>query len=532
MRIALAQIDVIVGDIEGNLLRALDATEQAATLGADVVVLPELTLTGYPPEDLLHKAYFIERSMAAAEAFGARAACPAVIGYAFGDAGGIRNAAAFVREGRIEAVYRKQLLPNYGVFDEERHFEPGGVDTIVEIAGERCAITICEDLWLPGPAASATAAGATVVLNLSASPFHAGKGVERERLFADRARENGIWIAFCNLVGGQDELVFDGRSAIIAPDGGVVARAACFAQDILITNVGGDAAGTPQRSEPMVEGDEETYAALVLGLYDYIAKNGFTDVVLGLSGGIDSALVAVIAADALGPEHVHGVLMPSRYSSRGSVRDAQDLARALGVEAIELPIEAVFAATLATLAPVFGDAPEDITEENLQARARGMLLMALSNKYGWLVLASGNKSELSVGYSTLYGDMVGGFAPIKDVFKTRAYELARWRNTQAEVIPASTLAKPPSAELKPDQTDQDTLPPYDVLDAILVAYVEQDRSAEDIAAAGHERATVERVIRMVDAAEYKRRQGPLGIKITPKAFGRDRRMPITNRFRG
>jgi NAD+ synthase (glutamine-hydrolysing) len=282
----------------------------------------------------------------------------------------------------------------------------------------------------------------------------------------------------------------------------------------------------------MVEGDEETYAALVLGLYDYIAKNGFTDVVLGLSGGIDSALVAVIAADALGPEHVHGVLMPSRYSSRGSVRDAQDLARALGVEAIELPIEAVFAATLATLAPVFGDAPEDITEENLQARARGMLLMALSNKYGWLVLASGNKSELSVGYSTLYGDMVGGFAPIKDVFKTRAYELARWRNTQAEVIPASTLAKPPSAELKPDQTDQDTLPPYDVLDAILVAYVEQDRSAEDIAAAGHERATVERVIRMVDAAEYKRRQGPLGIKITPKAFGRDRRMPITNRFRG
>ncbi len=532
MRIALAQIDVIVGDIDGNLARALDATEQAAARGADVVVLPELALTGYPPEDLLHKAHFIRDSMAAAESFAKRAACPAVIGYAFLDAGGVRNAAAFVRDGSIEAVYRKQLLPNYGVFDEERHFEPGGVDVIVEIAGERCGITICEDLWLPDPAASARAAGATVILNLSASPFHSGKGVDREAIFADRARENGVWIAFCNLVGGQDELVFDGRSAVLAPDGSVVARAACFAQDILVTQVGEGVPFTPQRNEPMVKGDEETYAALVLGLYDYIAKNDFTDVVLGISGGVDSALVATIAADALGPQHVHGVLMPSRYSSRGSIRDAKELADALGIEAIELPIEPVFAATLATLAPVFRDAPPDITEENLQARARGMLLMALSNKYGWLVLATGNKSELSVGYSTLYGDMVGGFAPIKDVFKTRVYDLARWRNARGAVIPAATLEKAPSAELKPDQTDQDSLPPYDVLDAILAAYVEQDRSVDDMVAAGHDAATVARVIRMVDAAEYKRRQGPLGIKITLKAFGRDRRMPITNRYRG
>ena len=532
MRIALAQIDVIVGDIDGNLARALDATEQAAARGADVVVLPELTLTGYPPEDLLHKRHFIGRSMAAAESFAERAACPAVIGYAFRDAGGVRNAAAFVRDGSIEVVYRKQMLPNYGVFDEERHFEPGGMDAVVEIAGERCAITICEDLWVPDPAARAAAAGATVILNLSASPFHSGKGIDRERLFADRAHENGVWIAFCNLVGGQDELVFDGRSAVLAPDGSVVARAACFAQDILVTEAGEGVPFAPQRNEPMVKGDEEIHAALVLGLYDYIAKNDFTDVVLGLSGGVDSALVATIAADALGPEHVHGVLMPSRYSSRGSIRDAKDLADALGIDAIELPIEPIFAATLATLAPVFGDAPPDITEENLQARARGMLLMALSNKYGWLVLATGNKSELSVGYSTLYGDMVGGFAPIKDVFKTRVYDLARWRNAQGAVIPAATLEKAPSAELRPDQTDQDSLPPYDVLDSILAAYVEQDRSREEIVEAGFDAALVKRVIRMVDAAEYKRRQGPLGIKITMKAFGRDRRMPITNRYRG
>jgi len=533
MRIALAQIDPTVGDIDGNLALCLEATEQAAKAGADVVLMPELVLLGYPPEDLLAKPHFVERSMEAAEDFARRAACPALVGYAHRDAEGVHNAAAFCRGGAIEHVYLKQLLPNYGVFDEERYFEPGLEDAVIEIAGVRCGLTVCEDAWFPDPAAHAAQLGARVVLNISASPFHIGKGRSRERMLRDRAAANGIWFVYCNMTGGQDELIFDGRSVVIGPNGGVVARAKAFATDMLIVDI--DPAETEPaalRLEPIESEVEEMYDALKLGLRDYIHKNGFSDVVLGLSGGIDSAITAVLAADALGPEHVHGVLMPSRYSSEGSIADARELARLTGIHTLTVPIEGPLASMERVLSPTFGDLPEDVTEENLQARVRGVLLMALSNKFGWLVLATGNKSELSVGYSTLYGDMVGGFAPIKDVFKKRVYDLARWRNTLGMAIPVATIDKPPSAELRPDQTDQDSLPPYDVLDAILVSYVENDRSAEEIVAQGYDAATVERVIRLVDAAEYKRRQGPIGIKITPKAFGKDRRMPITNGFGG
>lgn len=533
MRIALAQIDPIVGDIDGNLELCLRAAEEAADAGADVVLLPELALLGYPPEDLLAKPHFVERSMAAAAEFARRTPCTAVVGFAHRDARGTFNAAAFCRDGAVELVYRKQLLPNYGVFDEERYFESGVDDAVVEIAGVRCSITVCEDAWFPEPACRAAQAGAQVLLNISASPFHVGKGRSRESMLRDRAASNGLWFAYCNVTGGQDELVFDGRSVVIAPNGGVVARARAFAEDFLVVEIDPESAEMPlTRLEPIESEIEEMYDALKLGLRDYIRKNGFSDVVIGLSGGIDSALTAVLAVDALGPERVHGVLMPSRYSSAGSVEDSLELARLTGIKTTTLPIEGPLAAIQDALAPSFGDLPEDVTEENLQARVRGVLLMAMSNKFGWLVLATGNKSELSVGYSTLYGDMVGGFAPIKDVFKTKVYELAEWRNTHGVVIPVATIEKPPSAELRPDQTDQDSLPPYDVLDAILVGYVEQDLSAREIIASGEDAKTVRRVIRLVDAAEYKRRQGPIGIKITPKAFGKDRRMPITNRFGG
>ncbi len=533
MRIALAQIDPTVGDIDGNLALCLQAAGQAAAEGADIVLLPELALLGYPPEDLLGKPHFVERSMEAVTTFARLTPCTALVGYAHRDADGTFNAAAFCRNGVVEHVYRKQMLPNYGVFDEERYFQAGLEDAVVEIAGVRCGVTVCEDAWFPEPAARVAQGGARVLLNISASPFHVGKGRSRESMLRDRAVSNSLWVAYCNVVGGQDELVFDGRSVVIAPHGGVVARARAFADDFLVVDIDLDAPEPPvTRLEPIESEVEEMYDALKLGLHDYIHKNGFTDVVIGLSGGIDSALTAVLAADALGAEHVHGVLMPSRYSSDGSITDARELARLAGIKTITIPIEGPFAAVERVLSPTFGDLPEDVTEENMQARVRGVLLMALSNKFDWLVLATGNKSELSVGYSTLYGDMVGGFAPVKDVFKTKVYELARWRNTRGQVIPDATLEKAPSAELRPHQTDQDSLPPYEELDAILVAYVEQDLSAREIVASGEDEATVSRVIRMVDAAEYKRRQGPIGIKITPKAFGKDRRMPITNRFGG
>jgi NAD+ synthase (glutamine-hydrolysing) len=397
------------------------------------------------------------------------------------------------------------------------------------------ANTICEDVWVPEPAAEAVALGASVILNISASPFYAGKSAEREQMLRGRARENGVWLAYCNLVGGQDELVFDGRSLVISPSGDVVARGAAFAEDLVIADFEpGAKLGASGDLSPELGPDEEVYEAIKLGLHDYVHKNGFTDVVLGLSGGIDSALTAAIAADALGSEHVHGVLMPSRYSSAGSVTDSLELGFALGIETAELSVEAPFQAFLDTLAPAFVGREPDVAEENLQARVRGSLLMALSNKFGWLTLATGNKSELSVGYSTLYGDMVGGFAPIKDVFKTRVWDLARWRNSRGEapVIPQAIIDKAPSAELRADQVDQDSLPPYPVLDAILTHYVELDDSADRIVAMGFPDAKVRRVVRMTDLAEYKRRQGPLGVKITPKAFGKDRRMPVTNGFGG
>ncbi|MDY0340285.1 MAG: NAD+ synthase [Coriobacteriia bacterium] len=533
MRIALAQIDVTVGDIDGNLERCLGAVASAD--GADLVLLPELALTGYPPEDLLVRAGFVEHAEEALRRFAERSARPAVIGFVERGEAGLHNAAAYVADGAVCAVYHKRLLPNYGVFDEERYFEPGVADVIVTIGGVPCALTICEDIWYPETVSRLAASGVRVVLNLSASPYHRGKGGEREAMLREHAVNSGVWVAYCNLVGGQDELVFDGRSMVVAPDGTLVSRAGAFAEDIVFAGLGtgeasaaapvGSIAATP-------EGPEELYRALTLGLEDYCRKNGFSDVVLGLSGGIDSALVAALATDALGPAHVHGVLMPGVYSSAGSVEDAHALAVALGIATHTLPIGEPLDAFLETLEPAAGDLKGTLSEENLQARVRGTLLMALSNSYEWLVLATGNKSELAVGYSTLYGDMAGGYAPIKDVLKTSVYELARWRNRHGEVIPHATIEKPPSAELRPDQTDQDSLPPYDILDAILLGYIEQDCGIAGLLADGHDAVTVERVVRMVDAAEYKRRQAAPGTRVTAKAFGRDRRMPMTNAYRG
>jgi NAD+ synthase (glutamine-hydrolysing) len=442
---------------------------------------------------------------------------------------------ALCGNGMVLQRYYKRELPNYGVFDEERYFEPGVSPGLTELGGDLFAETICEDIWTPALAAEAAELGAKTLFNISASPFHAGKGAEREEMLCQRARDNELWLAYCNLVGGQDELVFDGRSVIISPAGEVVARGASFAEDLVIADfTPGAKLGASGDLAPVMGPEQEVYEAIKLGLGDYARKNGFTDVVFGLSGGIDSALVAAIAADALGAEHVHGVLMPSRYSSPGSVSDSLELAEALGINTLQLPVEEPFRAFLGTLEPAFEGREPDVAEENLQARVRGTLVMGLSNKFGWLPLATGNKSELAVGYSTLYGDMVGGFAPIKDVLKTRIYDLAKWRNAQGDsaVIPQAIIDKAPSAELRPDQKDADSLPPYPVLDAILKHYVEKDDSRDDIVAMGFPAPIVERVIRMTDMAEYKRRQGPVGVKITQKAFGKDRRMPITNRYGG
>ena len=530
-RIALAQIDCTVGDIARNADLILDAVRAARTQGADLVLTPEMALAGYPPEDLVAKDHFVDDIAEALDRIAA--ACTgvmAVVGFVerVGDA--LHNSAAVCSDGRVASVYRKRRLPNYGVFDEERYFEPGDAPLLIEVAGETCAVTICEDIWVPELVAEAAALGATVVLNISASPFHAGKGSEREEMLRDRAAGSSVHLAYCNLVGGQDELVFDGRSVVIDAAGNVMARAGAFRQDLVMAEV--PAAPTAPHEDPLRGGHDEVWGALVLGLRDYFHKNGFADAVLGLSGGIDSALTAALAVDALGAAHVHGVAMPSRYSSEGSLTDAEALAQNLGIDYRTLPIEPGFAALLDTLALSFDALPPGVTEENLQARVRGTLLMALSNKFGRIVLATGNKSELSVGYSTLYGDMVGGFAPIKDLYKTHVYELARWRNRAGEVIPAASVDKPPSAELRPGQADSDSLPDYELLDRVLAAYVEDDRSVDEIAASGVGREVAERVARMVDAAEYKRRQGPLGIRVTPKAFGKDRRMPVTNRFRG
>jgi NAD+ synthase (glutamine-hydrolysing) len=535
MRVALAQINVTVGDIAGNSRKIVDAIAAAENRGAGITLLPELAITGYPPEDLLHKPHFVEENLDALELIASASRHMVLVGFVDRVGNELFNAMAVCGNGVRLQTYYKRRLPNYGVFDEERYFSAGQETGLTVLGGTMFANTICEDIWVPEPAAEAVAEGASVIFNISASPFYVGKSAEREQMLCDRARDNGVWLAYCNLVGGQDELVFDGRSLVISPSGEVVARGAAFAEDLVIADFEpGAKLGASADLLPVLGREEEVYEAIKLGLRDYVHKNGFTDVVLGLSGGIDSALTAAIAADALGNEHVHGVMMPSRYSSAGSVTDSLELGFALGIETMELSIEEPFQAFLDTLAPAFAGREPDVAEENLQARVRGSLLMALSNKFGWLTLATGNKSELSVGYSTLYGDMVGGFAPIKDVFKTLVYDLARWRNAQGEapVIPQAIIDKAPSAELRPDQVDQDSLPPYPVLDAILTHYVEKDDSREAIVNMGFPAHIVDRVIRLTDIAEYKRRQGPIGVKLTTKAFGKDRRMPITNRFGG
>ncbi len=543
MRVALAQINVTVGDIAGNVSRSVRAIQDAEARGATCTLLPELAVTGYPPEDLLAKAHFVDENMEGLEQIAGSCRHSAIVGFVdrVGDA--LYNASALCGNGRVLQIYHKRRLPNYSVFDERRYFVPGESQGLVELGGTMFSTTICEDIWVPDLVRVDVDSGASALLNISASPFHAGKAQAREDMLRQRARETGTWLAYCNLVGGQDELIFDGRSVVISASGDVIARGAAFAEDLLFADMEPDAqVGASAEVARHLDANEEVWGALTLGVRDYLGKNGFADAVIGLSGGIDSALTAAIAVDALGAQHVHGVMMPSRYSSGGSLADARALAANLGIEAFELPVEAAFQAFESTLATAFIGRESDITEENLQARVRGTLLMALSNKFGWIVLATGNKSELSVGYSTLYGDMVGGFAPLKDVFKTRVYELARWRNSSADgcrtggadsaVIPEATLTKPPSAELRPGQTDQDTLPPYGVLDVVLERYVEQDASQDSIAGEGFDAEMVTRICRLVDVAEYKRRQGPMGIRITPKAFGKDRRMPVTNGYRG
>jgi NAD+ synthase (glutamine-hydrolysing) len=582
LRIALSQINVTVGDLDGNVAKILANVEAAKAQGADVVVFPELAIPGYPPEDLLLKPSFVEANLAALEQV-ATASQDILIVVGFADRrDDIYNAAAVCHDGQVAGVYRKQYLPNYGVFDENRTFQ-AGTETPVFRWGEApgTAITfgvnICEDIWYPGGPTRAQAflGGAHLIINISASPYHAGKGAHRERMLATRAADNIAIVAFCNLVGGQDELVFDGQSLIFDAQGNLLARGRAFEEDLVVVDLdlgavfnrrlhdprrrkivreSTDAVPSlslshtpthepkselPRRETTPLERLEEIYRALTLGTRDYVRKNGFQTVLVGMSGGIDSSLVACIAADALGPDHVVGVRNPSRYTSDMSNDVAAQLAANLGIRLLTIPIEPAFEAYLEMLADQFAGTEAGVTEENIQARIRGNLWMALSNKFGWLVLTAGNKSEMSVGYATLYGDMAGGFAVIKDVPKTLVYELAEWRNTQGAgqlpkqlpVIPEDAITRPPTAELRPGQKDTDSLPPYPVLDPILKAYVEEDRRAEEIAALGFDPETVRRVIRMVDRSEYKRRQAPPGVRITQRAFGRDRRLPITNWFK-
>jgi NAD+ synthase (glutamine-hydrolysing) len=576
LRIALCQMNATVGDIASNETRILTGLEDARAAGAQLVLFPELAVTGYPPEDLLLKEHFLRDARTSLERIAAQTReIVAVVGFPELSADAY-NAAAVLAEGRVQALQRKIYLPNYGVFDEQRYFQSGDAGGIFELGEHRIGVTICEDIWEPGPPASDEAlAGATLIVNISASPYHAGKGLERERMVAQRARDDLAAFAFCALVGGQDELLFDGHSFVCDHTGALVARAAQFEEELLVCEIDLDAPAAarlrnsghrpaarrspanvktlarleltpargpspPPRIAPLLDPIEaEVYRALMLGLHDYVAKNGFAHVVLGLSGGIDSALVACLAADALGTERVSVVIMPSPYSSTGTQDDARELARRLGVDAIELPIAGAMTAYDDLLAAAFDGQAADLAEENLQARIRGNLLMALSNKFGWLVLTTGNKSELSVGYSTLYGDLAGGFAVIKDVPKTLVYRLAEYRNgaqpashSVPSPIPVSIIERAPSAELRHGQLDQDSLPPYDLLDEILSGYIEQDRGRAELIAAGLPADEVDRVIRLVDRAEYKRRQAPPGIKISARAFGRDRRMPITNAYRG
>jgi NAD+ synthase (glutamine-hydrolysing) len=572
MRLALAQIDTVVGDLDGNRERILARLSEAREAGADVVLFPELAVTSYPPEDLLLRPGFVRAAARSLEQIAEQTTgLVALVGAPHFD-GDLYNACAVCVDGEVKAMYRKRFLPNYGVFDEERYFASGRDLVLIRLGEALIGVTICEDMWQPGPPATDLAlAGAQLLVNVSASPFHVGKDREREEMFAARARDTSSFVAFVNAVGGQDELIFDGHSLVLDDEGEVLARAPGFEEALLVVNLDPTAAIARRLRDvrrralareqealprptivavgerrgrapsvpvspiaPLVDDLEQMRLALELGLRDYVDKNGFHEIVVGLSGGIDSALTAALAAEALGADRVHCVSMPSQYSSEGTRTDARLLAEGLGVDFREVAIEEIVAAFAAALRPAFGDVPPDLTEENLQARVRGVLLMALSNKFGWLVVATGNKSELSVGYATLYGDMAGGFALLKDVFKTDVFRLARYLNERGgrEVIPQTIIDRAPSAELRADQRDEDSLPPYADLDRVLEAYVELDRSREELTSDGFDPELVDRALAMIDRAEYKRRQAPPGVKLRPKAFGRDRRTPITNRWKG
>ena len=538
MRIALGQVDTTVGDLPGNVDLLTAWASRGTEADADVVVFPELAITGYPPEDLVLRPSFVDDNLTALDALAARTAGGAsiVVGFVDRTERGIHNAAAVIGDGRVIARYHKIKLPNYGVFDEARTFTPGDAACPIRLADSELGLSVCEDAWLPGPPFDEYARRKTpIILNINGSPFHRGKAEERVEICKERALETGSWIVYVNAVGGQDELVFDGGSVVVRPDGSLAHHAAMFEEDLLVVDIDGESSSAQERP-PWPADPEQVYLGLVLGLRDYVRKNGFEEVVLGLSGGIDSTFVAVLATDALGAGAVHALAMPSQVSSPESLEDARQVATRLGIRLDVLEIGDVFAAHRDVLREAFGSGETGVAEENLQARIRGNLLMAISNRFGSMVLATGNKSEYAVGYATLYGDMAGGFAPIKDVPKTLVYELARWRNAVGAAdpppIPPRVLDKAPSAELRPDQKDTDTLPPYEVLDPIVEAYVQDDRAPEDIIAErGLDPKLVDRVVEMIDRAEYKRRQAAPGIKITPKAFGRDRRLPITNRYR-
>ncbi|CAN5793729.1 NAD+ synthase [soil metagenome] len=575
LRIASCQINTQVGALDHNVAAILAALEQATGSGCDLAVFPELAITGYPPEDLLLKPGFIADNRAALEEVAAETrSCVAIVGFV--DAGrDLYNAAAVCAHGEVVGIYHKRELPNYAVFDEARYFAKGQEPAqLWNVGGVRVGVSICEDAWNPaGPILDQADSGAELIVNLNASPYFEAKLARRERLMATRAADASCHLVYVNQVGGQDELVFDGGSMVFDADGELVARSPQFVEDVLIVDLDVDpvyrkrlldprgrptdrllpvsvtrseeveatderrSAGADPLPAPTIaavlDPDEEVYRAIVVGTRDYLVKNGFSDVVIGLSGGIDSTLVAAIAVDAIGADHVHGVSMPSRYSSEHSKSDAALLAHNLGIDFRTIAIEPAHAAELGMLSESFAGRDADLTEENLQSRIRGLTLMALSNKFGWIVLSTGNKSEVAVGYATLYGDTIGGYSVLKDVYKTRVYDLCRWRNTQGSspVIPEDVITKPPSAELRPDQRDDQSLPPYEVLDPILEGYIEHDRTVGELIGRGHDEAIVRRVAKLVDGAEYKRRQSPIGVKVTAKAFGKDRRLPITNGYR-
>jgi NAD+ synthase (glutamine-hydrolysing) len=548
VRVAGGQLNLTVGDLIGNESRIAEAMSWAEAEGADVLLLPELAINGYPPEDLVLRHDFVRMGIEALDRLAERSRRMAVVvGFVdFVDPAGseargapdaqertVANAAAILQGGKVTGIYHKVLLPNYGVFDEDRYFSVGiRPDAVWEMPGVTAGVSICEDIWLAdGPPARQAAAGAQLLLNINASPFHRGKAADRERMIVERARAASSPVVYLNLVGGQDELVFDGASLVVSAEGAIIHRSPQFEEDLFVVDVPLSGESPLAGSlTPLLDPIEEVYRALTTGLGDYVRKNGFQSVVIGLSGGIDSALTAAIATDALGPGAVWGVAMPTRFSSQHSVDDALELASNLGIRIDQVPVDELYATFLETLEPVFKGTSFGVAEENLQARARGAILMAISNKHGPMVVATGNKSEMAAGYATLYGDMVGGYAVLKDVFKTLVYELARWRNKDGEVIPQNSIDKPPSAELRPDQQDSDSLPPYELLDAILERYIEDDQSLADIAAAGYDPTLVARIGHMVDRNEYKRRQAAPGVKITTKAFGKDRRLPITNHY--